>query len=235
MYGNFCTSENGLAKSQNKFMYKKELLFLFSIISIFASSQDKVSFDNKLHYLVANSETIWTVSNKNSNLYLIDNITLNKKFIYYNGYLSKYKLNDIDEVNYNALKFEKEKERRDFQIISQEKTKIGSYNCIKYTVQSDRRIFEFYVTTKNKINNTAYLYSILETKKSNVFKAGLIVKINMHYESETEFKTFLNLEKISSAVKHNVIDITKLDNSLLTTEQRNKDREIQTTEVIPNK
>ena len=217
-------------------MYKKIFTFFSLTISFFVLSQNKILFDNRLFYKIANRETIWSVSEINPDIIKIDNITLNLKFIYYNGYLSSYEFDKNNEINYKTLTFQK-KETRNFEVISEEKTKIDKFNCIKYTVKSDRRLFEFFIS-KNKINNTSYLYSILESKKANVFKPGLIVKINMHYESETVFKSFLTLgkiEKIKPKELNYSIDINALNESLKTTEINSKNRKLQTSEIIPNK
>ncbi len=216
-------------------MYKKKIIFFSLIISVFVLSQDKILFDKRLFYKVANRETIWSVSEINPNVIKIDNITLNLKFIYYNGYLSSYEFDKNNEINYKTLTLKK-KETRNFEVVSEEKIKIEKFDCIKYTVKSDSRLFEFFIS-KNKINNTSYLYSILESKKTNVFKPGLIIKINMHYESEPAFKSFLTLEKIEKIKQkelNNSIDINALNESVSTTEINSKNRKLQTTKIIPN-
>jgi len=213
-------------------MLKKGLTFLFSIIYIIILSQDKFKFDYKLFYKIDNREQVWYVSSLNNNIYKVTNLNSNYKNIYYNGYYSSFESDNINDINYNSLHFLKENENQTFEIVNEEKTKIGKYDCDKYVIKSGNNYYEFFVT-KNKIDNTAYLYSILQTPNKNIFKSGIIVKINVRHISQTEFKSFFNLEKIeriSLAEVNNYIDIKELDKAI-EREEKNKIIRPQTTEV----
>lgn len=198
-----------------------KLLLLFISFSTFGQNTTVV-FEHELKYTVDKKQTTWQVSSKYPKLLLVENTTVHKNFLYYNGKLSEYNLDANNGIRYESINFKTDgKGKRVVKVTkSEEKVMVNGLSCTKYNIDSGGRLFEVFIAKKDKINNVDYVNTLTANADDTAIEPGLVVKVTIYSSMYKEYRPFMDFVESSKSDKSIVVNFESLNLKLTQQKER---------------